>query len=83
MEGKTDYSQMALGTTIDDGVIMKCPKCGRLGLATHDPTIPKIYYTHSQAIAFEPGSVFGNEAFSGIDYCIVDDSEPSTLPASH
>jgi hypothetical protein len=57
MLGKMDYTQLELGTKIDDGVIEVCPQCGKRGLAVYDPAIHKAYYTHSQSLGFADGQL--------------------------
>jgi hypothetical protein len=65
---KTDFTQVPLGTIIDGQEIQTCPQCGKPGLVTHDDTIGKAYYTHSQGIS----SAFGNEASTGFVFCTIE-----------
>jgi len=47
---RTDnYTQLPLGTSIDDGEIKVCPHCGKRGLAELRPD-RELKFTHSQIV---------------------------------
>ncbi len=45
-----DYTQLPLGTKIDNGEIKTCPHCGKAGLA--EQASGKMFFTHLQACGF-------------------------------
>jgi hypothetical protein len=42
-----DFTQMAIGTKLDNGTIEECPHCGKLGLM--EEASGRKWFTHSQS----------------------------------